>query len=165
MTDSERRAQAQRLVETYSDMILRLSYTYLHNTKDAEDICQETLIKLLYQSRRFSSPEHEKAWVIRTAANACKDILKRPDRSRTCALEACADQAAPASEDGDVLDAVQSLPQEYREVIYLHYYEGYTLKEIGALLSIPPATAGTRLARGRERLKTILGEDIHENCV
>ena len=98
MTDSERRAQAQRLVETYSDMILRLSYTYLHNTQDAEDICQETLIKLLYQSRRFSSPEHEKAWVIRTAANACKDILKRPDRSRTCALEACADQAAPASE-------------------------------------------------------------------
>ena len=97
MTDSERRAQAQRLVETYSDMILRLSYTYLHNTQDAEDICQETLIKLLYQSRRFSSPEHEKAWVIRTAANACKDILKRPDRSRTCALEACADQAAPAA--------------------------------------------------------------------
>lgn len=166
MTNTERCKEAQRLVETYSDLILRVCYTYLKQTQDAEDICQETLIKLLYADRAFTSPAHEKAWVIRTAANACKDILKRSARRQTCALETCAEQAAPAAaESGSVLESVQALPTEYREVIYLHYYEGYSLKEIGAILSIPPATAGTRLARGRERLRTILGEDSHENCV
>ena len=60
---------------------------------------------------------------------------------------------------------MQALPEPYREVIYLHYYEGYNLKEIGALLSIPAATAGTRLARGRDKLKTILGEESYENCI
>lgn len=166
MTNTEHRQEAQRLVETYSDLILRVCYTYLKSTQDAEDICQETLLKLLYTNCSFVSPAHEKAWVIRTASNACKDLLKSAARTRTCALDACADQAAPAKAEGSsVLDAVQALPEEYREVIYLHYYEGYNLKEIGAMLAIPPATVGTRLARGRQRLRTILGEDLHENCI
>lgn len=165
MHELQQRTEAERLVQTYSDLILRLCYTYLKNTQDAEDICQDTFLKLLIGQQTFSSPEHEKAWVIRTASNACKDLLKSPRRSRTCTLEECAEQAAPAAEDGSVLDAVQTLSEEYREVIFLYYYEGYSLKEIGALLDIPAATAGTRLARGREKLKTILGEDDYENCV
>ena len=70
MTNTEHRQEAQRFVETYSDLILRVCYTYLKSTQDAEDICQETLLKLLYTSRSFVSPAHEKAWVIRTASNA-----------------------------------------------------------------------------------------------
>ena len=64
--------EAERLVNTYSDLILRLSYTYLKSTQDGEDICQGVLLKLLTEGRTFDSPEHEKAWVVRTAINACK---------------------------------------------------------------------------------------------
>ena len=165
MKESHQREEALRIVETYSDLILRLCYTYLKNTQDAEDICQDTFLKLLTGSHRFSSPEHEKAWVIRTASNACKDILKSARYQSTCALDECCCAAAPEESDGSVLEAVQALPEPYREVIYLHYYEGYNLKEIGALLSIPAATAGTRLARGRYKLKTIMGEESYENCI
>ena len=83
MNQNER---AERLVEAYADTILRLSYSYLKNTADAQDICQTVLIRLLAEERSFDSPEHEKAWVLRTAANACKDVLKSPWRKRTCGL-------------------------------------------------------------------------------
>ena len=159
-------AEAERLVETYSDMILRLSYTYLKNRQDAEDICQDVLIKLLTGAEHFTSREHEKAWILRTAANACKDLLKSAHRRVTCDLDSCPEQAAPECSDHSVLEAVQSLPEKYREVIFLHYYMGYSLQEIGAILSLPAATVGTRLARAREQLKTILGGEIYEQqCV
>ncbi len=158
-------AEAERLVDTYSDLILRLCYTYLKNTQDAEDICQDVFLKCLTGSRTFASAEHEKAWIIRTASNACKDLLKSAARNRTCPLESCAEQSAPPEQDGSVLDAVQSLPEHYRETIYLYYYEGYDLKAIGKLLDIPPATAGTRLKRGREKLKAILEGAPYEDCV
>ena len=97
MEQTKQAAEAERLVQTYADMILRLCYTYLNNTQDAEDICQETFLKLLTAPRTFASREHEKAWVLRTAANACKDLLKSPRRSRTCSLEVCADLPTPAA--------------------------------------------------------------------
>lgn len=73
-------AEAERLVEAYSDMILRLSYTYLKSTQDAEDICQTVFLKLLASGKSFDSPEHEKAWIVRTAINACKDERRLPRR-------------------------------------------------------------------------------------
>ena len=76
------RTEAERLVQTYSDMILRLSYTYLKSTQDAEDICQTVFLKLLTGGMVFDSPEHEKAWILRTAANACKDALRAAHRLR-----------------------------------------------------------------------------------
>ena len=166
MNKLSQREVAERLVETYSDLILRLCWTYLKNTQDAEDICQNTFVKLLCGNVHFTSPEHEKAWIIRTASNECKDLLKSAHRSRTCALDACGDYAVPEAEnEGSVLAAVAQLPESYREVLYLHYFEGYSLKEIGALLNIPAATAGTRLARGREKLKAILEGEYYEHCI
>ena len=82
------KAEAERLVYTYSDLILRLSYTYLKSTHDAEDICQTVFLKLLTSGQAFDSPAHEKAWIIRTTANACKDLLRSAHRRRTVALEA-----------------------------------------------------------------------------
>lgn len=73
VTNLNQNEQAQRMVERYADTILRLSYTYLKNTQDAQDICQNVLIKLLLEERAFDSPEHERAWVLRVTANACKD--------------------------------------------------------------------------------------------
>lgn len=160
--DNER---AEYLVNTYADSILRLSYTYLKNTHDAQDICQTVFVKLLTHPQQFESTEQERAYILRMAINACKDILKSPWRKRTCGLDACADMPVPEPEDNCVLAAVNQLPTRYRSVIYLHYFEGYQTEEISKLLGIPKNTVYTRLARGRERLKTMLGGFCDEQTI
>lgn len=157
--------QAEYLAEAYADVILRLSYTYLKNTQDAQDVCQTVFVKLLTEPRQFESPAHERAYILRMAANACKDILKSPWRRRTRPLEEGLQVPAPAAEDGSVLSAVNTLPPHYRAVIYLYYYEGYAAGEIGKILGVPTATVHTRLARGRARLKEILGGMDYEQSV
>ena len=157
--------QAERLANAYADAILRLSYTYLKNTCDAQDICQTVFVKLLTEPREFESAEHERAYVLRMAANACKDLLKSPWRKRTCGLETVLEVPAPEAGDGSVLSAVNGLPANYRIVIYLFYYEGYQAAEIGKILGVPTATIHTRLARGRARLKDMLGGMEYERSV
>lgn len=157
--------QAEYLAETYADAILRLSYTYLKNTQDAQDVCQTVFVRLLTEPREFQSPAHERSYILRMAANACKDILKSPWRRRTRPLEEGLQVPAPAAEDGSVLAAVNTLPPHYRCVIYLYYYEGYAAGEIGEMLGMPTATVHTRLARGRARLKEILGGMDYEQSV
>lgn len=157
-------AEAERLVNTYSDLILRLSYTYLKSTQDGEDICQTVLLKLLTGGEVFDSPEHEKAWVIRTAINACKDELRSFQR-KAVPLDELAEAAAPDAPRSDVLDAVMALPEKYREAIYLFYYEGYSTKEIAALTGRSEAAVSAHLSRGRKKLRTILGGDEYERTV
>ncbi|MBC5746422.1 sigma-70 family RNA polymerase sigma factor [Dysosmobacter sp. NSJ-60] len=157
--------QAERLTNTYADAILRLSYAYLKNTQDAQDVCQTVFVRLLTEPREFESGEHERAYILRMAANACKDLLKSPWRRRTCDLEACAQVPAPETSDGSVLAAVNQLPAHYRSVIYLFYYEGYQASEIGEILGVPTATIHTRLARGRARLRELLGGTEYEQTV
>lgn len=108
------RGEAERLVHAYSDLILRLSYTYLKSTDDAQDICQTVFLKLLQKPQAFSSPEHEKAWIIRTAVNLCKDHLKSGWRRATVALDAAEAVPAPAEEEGSLLSAVNLLPLRFR---------------------------------------------------
>ncbi len=147
--------EAERLVNAYSDLILRLSYTYLKSTQDGEDICQTVLLKLLAEDESFESPEHEKAWVIRTAINACKDEL-RAFRRRAVPLDGLAEAVAPEPPRSEVLDAVTALPEKYREAIYLFYYEGYSIDEIAALTGRSGAAVSAHLSRGRKKLKTML---------
>lgn len=148
-------AEAERLVNAYSDLILRLSYTYLKSTQDGEDIVQTVLLKLLTGDRAFDSPEHEKAWVIRAAVNACKDEL-RAYRRRAAPLEDAEQAPAPEPPRSEVLDAVMALPEKYREAIYLFYYEGYSIDEIAALTGRSGAAVSAHLSRGRKKLKTML---------
>ena len=153
------RAEAQRLVETYSDLILQLSFTYLGSTADAQDICQTVFLKLLQHPRSFESNEHERAWIIRAAINLCKDQLKSSWRHTTVALEAAEQVPAPQAEEGSLLAALEALPPKYRTVIHLYYYEGYSAKEIAVLLGEKPATVFTRLDRGRQKLRTYLEQE------
>ena len=153
--------EAQRLVDTYSDLILRLSFTYLKSTHDAQDICQTVFLKLLTLRPAFESPAHEKAWIIRTAVNACKDEL-RAFRRRSVGLDELAGAAAPPAPDSPVLDAVAALPEKYREVIYLYYYEGYSIRELGGLLGRSEAAVTKCLSRGRQKLRAELGGKYDE---
>ena len=159
------RAEAERLVYTYSDLILRLSYTYLKSTQDAEDICQTVFLKLLTSGQTFDNLAHEKAWIIRTAANACKDVLRSAFRRRTVSLEAAAAAPAPTAPDSAVLDAVMALPANYREAVYLHYFEGYSVREIARLLGRSEAAVTAHLSRGRHKLRTTLGGEYYEQSV
>ena len=158
------RQEAERLAETYADLILRLAYTYLNHTQDAQDICQTVFLKLLEKAPAFASPAHEKAWIIRTTANACKDSLRAAHR-RNVGLEAAAATPAPAAPDSDVLDAVMALPRKYREALYLHYYEGYSVREIASLLGQSESAVSAHLSRGRKSLRTTLGGDLYEQRV
>lgn len=150
------RAEAERLVNTYSDLILRLSYTYMKSTEDAKDICQTVFLKLLEKPRQFDSPEHERAFLIRSAINTCKDVLKSHWRRTTVDLDAAGQVPAPQAEEGSLLAAMELLPPKYRTVLYLYYYEGYNAREIAELLGERPATVSTRLSRGRAQLRTLL---------
>ena len=149
---------AGRLVETYSSMLLRLACTRLDSAADAEDAVQEVFLKLLTSRPAFRDEEHEKAWLIRTTLHRAADLRKATAR-RNVPLEEALLASAPEPEN-QLLAAVRALPEKYGAVIHLHYYEGYSLKEIGKLLGLPAATVGTRLARGRERLRQSLKEEI-----
>lgn len=156
--------QAERLVNTYADLILRLSYTYLHSTHDGEDVCQTVFLKLLTGEHRFESAAHEKAWIIRTAVNVCKDELRR-HRRKNVSLESAAEAAAPEEPDSEVLEAVMALPEKYREAIYLHYYEGYSVREIAGLLGRSESAVFAHLSRGRNKLREMLGGSEYEKDI
>lgn len=145
-----------RIVREYSPMLLRLACTRLDSTADAEDAVQEVFLQLLSAPVAFRDAGHEKAWLIRATLHRAGDIRRRAEK-RNVPLEAAASSAAPA-EDGDLLRAVQALPEKYSAVIHLHYYEGYSTAEIAQMLGCRPGTVRSRLYRARERLKKLLAE-------
>ena len=151
--------QARRLVNLYSDMILRISYQYLKQTCDAEDICQTVFLKYITADLSFDSPEHEKAWIIRTTINACKDHLKSAFFRRTVALEDAAQIPAPAVPDTWLLDAMKHLPETYRVSLYLYYYEEYSAREIAQVMGVKESAVNQYLTRGRRKLRIYLTEE------
>ena len=150
--------EVNNAIERYSDMVLRLCAVYLKNSTDAEDIFQTVFLKYALCDRSFESAEHEKAWLIRVTCNACKDWLKSFFHSRTISLEELNGYAPAVTEQQyAVMEAVWSLPKQYRDVIYLHFYEGYTAPEIAGILHRNPNTVYTHLHKGKELLRELLG--------
>lgn len=152
--------EANRAVEQYGDMVRRLCMMHLKNDADTEDIFQNVFLKYVLSSVEFESEEHEKAWLIRVTINACKDLLKSFFRSRTTSLDILMEQPAELLEDHrEVLEAVLSLPQKYRDVVYLYYYEEYTAPEISKILGKNVNTVYTLLTRSKQMLREKLGGD------
>ena len=155
MTD----AAFEAAVERYGDTIFRLAYSYLKNRADAEDVMQETLLRLYRAGETFESPEHQRYWLVRVAVNECKKLLRSPWRRRTDPLEAAPETAvwdSPAQ--SELFQQVMALPTKYRAAIYLYYYEGYAVREIAALMGANPSTVQTWLMRARGQLKKNLKE-------
>lgn len=155
--------EVKRAVEQYADTVRRLCMIHLKNYADTEDIFQTVFLKYALSTTAFESQEHERAWLIRVTINACKDLLKSFFRSCTVSIEEVLEQpAAPSEEHREVLEAVLSLPVKYREVIYLHYYEGYTAPEIGRILKKNVNTVYSLMKRAREMLRDRLGGEEDE---
>ena len=150
--------EVEQAIELYSDMIRRICLLHLNNHEDTEDVLQEVFLKYVLHSVGFESKEHEKAWLIRVTLNACKDLKRRLFRHSTVALDVLSEEAASVMpEQMEILEVVLSLPAKYKDVIYLHYYEGYTAREIGTMLHKKENTVYSLLSRGRELLKQKLG--------
>lgn len=156
MTEWNSPQQAERFVADYADPILRLCLTYSLSREDAQDICQEIFLKLLGQKRQFHDQEHERSFILRMAINACKDMLKSAGRSRTVPLEQAEWVPAPAEEESGLLELIRALPRHYGAAVYLFYYEGYSLAEIGEICGCTPAAARKRLSRSRKLLAKAL---------
>ena len=155
--------EAGRAIEQYADMVRRICMIHLKNYEDAEDIFQTVFLKYVLRSEPFDSPEDEKAWIIRVTVNACRDLVKSFFRSRTVSLDQLIEKPLDMPEDhSDILEAVLELPARFRDVVYLHYYEGYSAPEIGRILKKNPNTVYTLLARARQLLKTRL-EGVSED--
>lgn len=150
--------KAAQLLEIYGDSILRMAYSYLHNMSDAEDILQETLIRYLQTMPELENASHEKAWLLKVAANLSKNRIDYNRVRQTDELE----ESLVAEKKEDlrfVWEAVRSLPQKYREVIHLYYHEGYSTAQIAQILEARETTVRTNLRRGRLQLKEILKEE------
>lgn len=155
--------EANRAIDRYADLVRRVCMIHLKNHADTEDIFQTVFLKYVTGTTEFESEEHEKAWFIRVTINACKDLLRSFFRSRTVSLDDLLEQPDQVSEDHrEVLEAVLALPDKYRDVVYLHYYEGYTAPEIGTILHKNPNTVYTLLTRARDELRKMLGGEDFE---
>lgn len=139
----------------YGDAVYRLALCRLQNTADAEDVYQETFLRL-FQERDADAWEESrlKAWLLRVAMNKCTDIARKRKHAAGCGLE---DLPELVTEDRygyiELWDAVNRLPEKYRLVFHLFYGEGYKTEEIGSILSIPPATVRVCLNRARNTLR------------
>jgi RNA polymerase sigma-70 factor (ECF subfamily) len=155
-------AEARRAVELYADTVRRICFLHLNNYSDAEDVFQETFLKHALRAAPFESGEHEKAWLIRVAANACKDVSKSFFRRKVFSFEEVDSEPSYNMPDSsrEVLDAVLSLPEKYRNAVYLFYYEGYSAREIAGMLGKGENTVHTWLSRAKAKLKDALGEDF-----
>jgi len=156
------RQEAEELVARWSDTVLRIGYTWTGQIQDAQDISQTALLKLLTSPQRFLEPEQERAWVVRVTINCCKDWKKSAWNRRRVPLEDAPEPAVhmPELEDSPVLRAVQALPENYRQAVYLRYYEEYSVEEIAAVMGCRVPQVSTYLYRGKAKLKTMLEEVV-----
>lgn len=146
--------RVQKLFEEYKDMVYRLALSYLGNAEDAQDISQEVFLRLLRWNRRIRSGA-ERAWLTKVTVNCCKDLLS----SRVPTREVEETDAVYFPETFDLKEAVMALPGDYRVVVFLHYYEDYSTREIADLLKVSQSVVTTRLHRARQRLKNLLQEE------
>ncbi|MBB6673421.1 RNA polymerase sigma factor [Cohnella nanjingensis] len=141
------------------EMIYRICFMYLKNSTDSEDAVQSIFLKLLKSNTSFADPEHEKAWLIVTTRNYCKDLLKSWWRTRKVELTRLPE--AVWRDDGDrsreVLDQLLALPDKYKIVLYLYYFEEYSVREIANMLIRKESTIQSQLAKGRTLMKLSLG--------
>ncbi|MBQ8922394.1 MAG: RNA polymerase sigma factor [Oscillospiraceae bacterium] len=156
----------EELMTTHYNTLLRIAVQHTGNTAEAEDIVQDTFLKLLESGKQFCDHGHAKAFLIRAAVNRCFDYLKSARRKRNISLTDAEEHTLPPDSGGfqseetlAVLEAMQRLRPEYRNVIYLYYYEEYSVKEIASILRRSSNTVSSWLTRARKQLKEVMQDE------
>lgn len=158
--------EIRKAIDQYADMIQKICFIHMKQQCDVDDVFQTVFIKYA-KGPVFENQEHEKAWLIRVTINACKDIFKswfrrNVDFKQDIETFSYNDRNTSYSQTSDILQAVLSLPNNYRNVIYLYYYEGYKVADIANILHKKENTIHTWLKRAKIQLKDILGGDYFE---
>lgn len=148
--------------EKYADMLYRIAFLYLNNKSEAEDVLQDIFIKLLYKSPSFNGDEHEKAWLIRVTQNKCKDILRSAKHKKSELPDNLSSDDENEERLLSVRLSIMRLPEKYKTVVFLYYYEGYSIGEIAKILHISNSAVKMRLKRSREILKLDLEEQYEK---
>lgn len=146
-----------KAIEKYADMVRRICFLYLRNKTDVEDVFQEVFLKFFLHADSLQNEQHERAWLCRVTFNKCKDLCKSSWRRKVVSIE---DMEIPyeTPEQGELIQMVLKLPPKYKEVVYLHYYEGRSIPEIAQLLQEKPNTVYTQLRRAKSKLKQKMGD-------
>ena len=169
MSDEAFSAWFDALYTRYASDIIRVSYFYLGDRGKAEAVCHDAFVSL-FVNRPALEPGHEKTWLLKVAMNRCRDIWRsawvRRVISGSPAFEMipAPDTLGKHMEKAEVLQAVHSLPADFREIFILYYYQGYGISEISGILNLPEGTISSRLSRGRKKLEAILGEERGESA-
>jgi RNA polymerase sigma-70 factor (ECF subfamily) len=149
-------------VNDHADSLFRIAYSVCKNRQDAEDSVQNSFMKLFTTQKSFSSDEHMKNYLVKITVNYCKHMFTTPWKKKVVLLEEYNNEDYYTMEDREehyeVYNAVMSLPQKYRLVVHLYYFEDYSVKEISKLINEKETTIQTRLMRAREKLKVLLKE-------
>lgn len=152
-----------RAIDQYADMVRRLCFVHLKNYADTEDIFQTVFLKYAQSKLEFTNVEHEKAWLIRVTINACKDLMRDFFRRNVVSVDALYNLPGHTTDEHRyLLEEVLKLPEKYRNVVYLFYYEGYTAVEISQILNRKVNTIYTWLDRARAQLRDVLTEELEE---
>lgn len=149
----------ERLTTLFLDCIYRVAWSGCRNYTDAEDVVQNTFLKLLQRKENFAEDTHAKYWLIRVTMNECKSLWRTPWKQRvTSTEELFCEPAFETPEQSELYYAVRELPVKYRRVVHLYYFEDYNVKEIAGILKISETAVQTRLLRARQKLKEKLKE-------
>ena len=154
-------AQFEELYRLYANDVLRVSYFYLGDRQQAEDVTQDVFVRLLTNAPNLTQGR-EKAWLLKVALNRCRDLWRAAWVKRVV-LGSPAMELTPAPgaiddelEKSELMHSIGRLPAPFREVILLHYDQGYGIAEISQMLSLPEGTISSRLSRGRKKLEEIM---------
>ena len=153
------RMETQALAETYRDRLFAAAFQVCGNAADAEDAAQEALLRYHISEKQFESEQHIRAWLLRVAINCAKNVSRSFFRRNTVPLEDYMDSLEfDSGESREIFREVMNLPETYRLVIHLYYYEDYSVAEIGKILALTESNVKVRLSRGRKLLKEALQE-------
>ncbi|MBP3413613.1 MAG: sigma-70 family RNA polymerase sigma factor [Clostridia bacterium] len=140
------------IIDSYSDMLFRICFVMLGNEADCEDAVQETFISYLKKAPVFEDSEHQKAWLITTAKNKCRDMLRFRSRHKQTDIEYLK-ELSPDPSDSGILEALMPLPENIRLVLTLYYVEGYRVEDIARIIQKTPSAVKMRLQKGRKLLE------------
>lgn len=154
---TQREKRFENIIRQYGDNIYRIAWLHTKNEMDAQDIVQEVFLRYSKSEKNFDSQEYIKAWLIRVTINLCNDLKRKQMKENAAELnENTADSHEYFNHDSEVSLAVKQLPEKYRSVIHLFYYEGYSVKEIGDITHVSEGAVKMQLSRARRLLKNML---------